>query len=262
MAWLSLEKSEKTDLCFSMKSSSCKLKAKSLFLIPSRRYVSRSWKCRSTPTGTLPTDEDLFDAVKRGYNTYMPSWIALTNQQRADLVAFSSRLFPRAGKGEGGRAAQGSLRARTFAPEHPAWQRAVYQAGMLEVPWPRRPQRRPLRFHAYGQQRSEDAWDLVPYLRTLQVTNKSPELTLWMSTKEGAEYVKAQKSRWDRERFRHQAIALRDPVERGDAIKAYLFFRLHHQTKRRLEPRASHGYAIGNAQECGACPLADFQRRR
>jgi cytochrome c oxidase cbb3-type subunit 2 len=39
----------------------------------------------------------------------------------------------------------------------------------------------------------EDAWDLVHYLRTLQVTHKSPELALWMSTKEGAEFVKAQK---------------------------------------------------------------------
>ena len=33
----------------------------------------------------------------------------------------------------------------------------------------------------------------VHYLRTLQVTHKSPELTLWMGTKEGAEFVKAQK---------------------------------------------------------------------
>ena len=39
----------------------------------------------------------------------------------------------------------------------------------------------------------DDAWDLVHYLRTLQVTHKSPELTLWMSTKEGAEFVKVQK---------------------------------------------------------------------
>ncbi len=39
----------------------------------------------------------------------------------------------------------------------------------------------------------EDAWDLVHYLRTLQLTHKSPELTLWMSSKEGAEIVNAQK---------------------------------------------------------------------
>jgi mono/diheme cytochrome c family protein len=35
----------------------------------------------------------------------------------------------------------------------------------------------------------EDAWDLVHFLRTLQVTNKTPELALWESTKEGAEQV-------------------------------------------------------------------------
>src|SRR6266853_5068848 len=39
----------------------------------------------------------------------------------------------------------------------------------------------------------EDAWDLVHYLRTLQVTHKSPELALWMSTKEGAEIANAQR---------------------------------------------------------------------
>ena len=37
----------------------------------------------------------------------------------------------------------------------------------------------------------EEAWDLVHYLRTLQVTHQSPELTLWKSTKEGSEIVKA-----------------------------------------------------------------------
>jgi hypothetical protein len=33
----------------------------------------------------------------------------------------------------------------------------------------------------------------VHYLRTLQVTHKSPELALWMTTKEGATIVSAQK---------------------------------------------------------------------
>jgi hypothetical protein len=39
----------------------------------------------------------------------------------------------------------------------------------------------------------EDAWDLVHYLRTLQISHKSLELTLWMRSKEGAEIVNAQK---------------------------------------------------------------------
>jgi hypothetical protein len=37
----------------------------------------------------------------------------------------------------------------------------------------------------------EEAWDLVHYLRTLQITHKSPELALWKSTTEGAAIVKA-----------------------------------------------------------------------
>src|ERR1700757_1371173 len=54
-----------------------------------RNFVAATFKCRSTPTGTLPTDQDVFDAITRGFNTSnMPSWIALTSQQRADLVAF------------------------------------------------------------------------------------------------------------------------------------------------------------------------------
>jgi hypothetical protein len=39
----------------------------------------------------------------------------------------------------------------------------------------------------------EDAWDLVHYLRTLKVTFKSRELALWLTSKEGAEIVNAQK---------------------------------------------------------------------
>ena len=54
-----------------------------------RNFTQATFKCRSTPTGTLPTDQDLFKAVTRGFNTTnMPQWIPLTNQQRADLVAY------------------------------------------------------------------------------------------------------------------------------------------------------------------------------
>ena len=41
----------------------------------------------------------------------------------------------------------------------------------------------------------EDAWDLVHYLRTLQVNDASPELALWMSTPEGKAIVEAKKMR-------------------------------------------------------------------
>lgn len=54
-----------------------------------RNFTAATFKCRSTVTGTLPTDEDLFNAITRGFNTTnMPSWEPLTPQQRADLVAY------------------------------------------------------------------------------------------------------------------------------------------------------------------------------
>lgn len=55
-----------------------------------RDFTEATFKCRSTPTGTLPTDEDLFNAITRGFvTTNMPPWRPLSPQQRADLVALS-----------------------------------------------------------------------------------------------------------------------------------------------------------------------------
>jgi mono/diheme cytochrome c family protein len=54
------------------------------------------FKCRSTPTGTLPTDEDLFDTIARGLDrSAMPPWNTFTKQQRADLVAWVKHFSPR-----------------------------------------------------------------------------------------------------------------------------------------------------------------------
>ncbi len=40
-----------------------------------RDFVGATFKCRSTPTGTLPTDQDLYNAISRGfYNSNMPHW--------------------------------------------------------------------------------------------------------------------------------------------------------------------------------------------
>ena len=49
------------------------------------------------PTGTLPThSKDLYDTLERGINnSNMPSWIELTGQNRADLVAFIKTFSPR-----------------------------------------------------------------------------------------------------------------------------------------------------------------------
>jgi len=54
-----------------------------------RDFTAAVFKCRSTPTGTLPTDQDLFDSVTRGFvTTNMPPWRPITNQNRADLIAY------------------------------------------------------------------------------------------------------------------------------------------------------------------------------
>src|ERR1700690_2186370 len=52
------------------------------------------FKCRSTPTGTLPTDQDLYDTIARGLDrSNMPQWSTFTKQQRADLVPGGRNSF-------------------------------------------------------------------------------------------------------------------------------------------------------------------------
>jgi len=54
------------------------------------------FKCRSTPTGTLPTDQDLSDTIGRGLDrSNMPPWNVFTEQQKADLVAWVKHFSPR-----------------------------------------------------------------------------------------------------------------------------------------------------------------------
>src|SRR6476646_1940631 len=61
-----------------------------------RDFTEAMFKCRSTPTGTLPTDEDLFHSVSRGFvTTNMPPWAPLPAQARADVVAYIKAFSPR-----------------------------------------------------------------------------------------------------------------------------------------------------------------------
>jgi len=54
-----------------------------------RDFTAATFKCRSTPTGTLPTDQDLYNSVARGFtNSNMPHWDSLTKQTRIDLIAY------------------------------------------------------------------------------------------------------------------------------------------------------------------------------
>jgi cytochrome c oxidase cbb3-type subunit 2 len=68
-----------------------------------RDFTMGVFKCRSTPTGTLPTDEDLFNAITRGFvTTNMPPWVPLTPQNRADLVAYIKTFSPKWKTGKAG----------------------------------------------------------------------------------------------------------------------------------------------------------------
>ena len=204
--------------------------------IAPRNFVAGTFKCRSTPTGTLPTDEDLYESLERGFtNSYMPAWHSLTKQQRTDLVAFKTfslledrvdrhsisvpaepaptldsikrvkELFSKLecwkchgkeGRGDGPSAstltdsndqpirpydfADGS-RFKCGSTNHELYK--IFMTGLDGTPMP-----------SFADLiKPEEAWDLVHYLRTLQINYKSPELALWQSSKEGAEIVKAQR---------------------------------------------------------------------
>jgi mono/diheme cytochrome c family protein len=61
-----------------------------------RDFTKATFECRSTPSGSLPTDSDLYDTISRGvFNSGMPSWKPLTRQQRADLIAYIKTFSPR-----------------------------------------------------------------------------------------------------------------------------------------------------------------------
>jgi len=61
-----------------------------------RDFTLGVFKCRSTPTGTLPTDQDLYDTIGRGLDrSNMPPWNTLSAQERTDLVAWIKHFSPR-----------------------------------------------------------------------------------------------------------------------------------------------------------------------
>jgi cytochrome c oxidase cbb3-type subunit 2 len=68
-----------------------------------RDFTIATFKCRSTLTGTLPTDDDLYNTIARGLtNSNMPIWNTFTKQQRADLVAYIKIFSPRWDKEKAG----------------------------------------------------------------------------------------------------------------------------------------------------------------
>ena len=58
--------------------------------IKPRDYRQGTYKWRSTPSGSLPLDSDLEHTLLNGlYGTYMPTWRALDERSRSDVIAAS-----------------------------------------------------------------------------------------------------------------------------------------------------------------------------
>jgi mono/diheme cytochrome c family protein len=192
-----------------------------------RNFTQATFKCRSTPTGTLPTDQDLYNSVTRGFdNSNMPSWAPLTDQDRVNLVAFIKTFSPRwktekagtainvppeppvtmqsiqhghdlfqklecwkchgpEGRGDGPSAAtlmdsnDQPIRPYNFAEgtrfKCGTTDQDIYKIFMTGVDGT------PMPSFADNLQ-PNDAWDLVHFLRTLQVRRQSPERALLKSS--------------------------------------------------------------------------------
>jgi cytochrome c oxidase cbb3-type subunit 2 len=64
-----------------------------------RDFTKAKFKCRSTPSDSLPLDQDLYDTISRGvHSSGMPSWKPLIRQDRVDLVAYIKTFSPRFGE--------------------------------------------------------------------------------------------------------------------------------------------------------------------
>ncbi|NOT24452.1 MAG: c-type cytochrome [Nitrospiraceae bacterium] len=59
-----------------------------------RNFTAGSFKFRSTPSGDLPTDQDLFRTITKGIPGYMPSFASLSEAARWQIVAYVKSFYP------------------------------------------------------------------------------------------------------------------------------------------------------------------------
>jgi mono/diheme cytochrome c family protein len=70
--------------------------AADMLLVKPRDFTKGIFKFRSTPSGTLPTDEDLYKVLSRGvYRTSMPDWALLTERERLAVIEYIKGFYPR-----------------------------------------------------------------------------------------------------------------------------------------------------------------------
>ena len=61
-----------------------------------RDFTRAVFKCRSTPNGTLPIDDDLLRTLNEGlYHTNMPSWAVLGESNLRDVIEYLKTFSPR-----------------------------------------------------------------------------------------------------------------------------------------------------------------------
>jgi cytochrome c oxidase cbb3-type subunit I/II len=78
-----------------------------------RDFTRGIFKCRSTPTGTLPVDADLLRTLDQGlYHTNMPSWAVLGERPLREVVEYVKTFSPRWNK-------EGPGAPISYAPEPP-----------------------------------------------------------------------------------------------------------------------------------------------
>jgi cytochrome c oxidase cbb3-type subunit 2 len=69
--------------------------AADMLITKPRDFTKGLFKFRSTPSGSLPTDQDLFRVVTRGvYRTSMPEWSLLTEGERWAVIAYVKGFYP------------------------------------------------------------------------------------------------------------------------------------------------------------------------
>lgn len=66
-----------------------------MLLVKPRDFTKGVFKFRTTPNGTLPTDDDLFRTVTRGINrTAMPSFRLVPDRERRAVVEYIKSFYP------------------------------------------------------------------------------------------------------------------------------------------------------------------------
>jgi len=69
--------------------------ASDMLIVKPRDFTKGVFKFRSTPTGELPTDQDLYRVITNGaYGTSMPAWPLLTERERYAVIEYLKDFYP------------------------------------------------------------------------------------------------------------------------------------------------------------------------